>query len=184
MEQANAPRTYVVETPTGQVYRNRSHLTIVPETEPPAQPEPSQPEPPAEPLQEMNAQPPSGNHPSTAIPSLPRTRSQTGTLIPKPNYLEGEMWQGLINLLLMLLPGARMRGRGRVVSCVCLSVCLFVGLSVLSFLTCSGIQGLFEVSLASIKMALDSKRVFLHPVFENDRPEAQKSLFSCDLDAS
>ena len=78
-----------------------------------------------------------------------------------------------------------MRGRGRVVSCVFLSVCLFVcRFECPVFLTCSGIQGLFEVSLASIKMALDNKRVFLHPVFENDCPEAQKSLFSCDLDAT
>ena len=90
MEQANAPRSYVVETPTGQVHRNRSHLTVVPETEPPAQQEPSQPEPPAEPPQEMDAQPPSGNHPSTAVLSPPRTRSRTGTLIRKPQLL----WKG------------------------------------------------------------------------------------------
>ena len=62
-----------------------------------------------------------------------------------------------------------MHGRGRVVSCVC----LFVGLSVLSFLTYSGVLGLFEVSLASIKMALENKRVLLHPAFENDHPEAK-----------
>ena len=69
-----------------------------------------------------------------------------------------------------------MRGRGRVVSCV--------SLSLRSFLTCSGVLGLFEVSLASIEMALENKRVFLHPVFENDLPEAQKSLFFFQLDAS
>ena len=63
-----------------------------------------------------------------------------------------------------------MRGRGRVVSCVCLSVCL----SVWSFLACSGILGLFKVSFS---LALENKVAFLCLAFESDHLEAQKSLF-------
>ena len=75
-----------------------------------------------------------------------------------------------------------MCGRGRVVSCVYLSVCLFV-----CRFECPVFFDLFRHSRplrSLIKMDLDNKRVFLHSVFENDCPEAQKSLFSCDLDAS
>ena len=76
VEQADAPRSYVVETPSGHIHRNRSHLTIVPETQ-------DQPELPPQQPTNRDSQPPSRDHPSR---SPPRTRSRTGTQIDKPDY--------------------------------------------------------------------------------------------------
>ena len=65
---ANAPRSYLVETPSGQVRRNHTHLNVIPETQPP-------------------------EHESTtgATPTPTRspimTRSRTGTNIAPPNRL-------------------------------------------------------------------------------------------------
>ena len=47
-----------------------------------------------------------------------------------------------------------------------------------------GLLGLFKVSFCSMKMALVKKLGFLCLAFESNHPGAQKSLFSCHLDAS
>jgi len=90
---AGPPRSYVVDTPTGQVQRNRSHLNVVPDqnemqdtlVEPQGDVTESR-----ETTLETPAETPTGNHPAQAVPSPPRrimTRSQTGTEIRMPNYL-------------------------------------------------------------------------------------------------
>ena len=66
---ASRPRSYVVETPTGQVERNRSQLTVVP-GENLGNPE--------------TAQPPEVD---TETPHRIMTRSRTGTSINPPNRL-------------------------------------------------------------------------------------------------
>ena len=71
-----------------------------------------------------------------------------------------------------LLPRVGMCGRERVVSCVCLSVCL----SVQSILAYLGVLGVFKVSFTFVKLAFVDKRVFLHSAFESDHLEARKSL--------
>ena len=53
---ANTPRSYVIETPSGQLRRNRSHLRV---------------------RSELDIAPDE----STSMPSRPLTRSQTGTTI-------------------------------------------------------------------------------------------------------
>ena len=65
VEPANAPRSHIVETQSGLVRRNRSHLRVVPETQP---------------------SDPSTN---TTIPTRDpiRTRSRTGTPIVPPDRL-------------------------------------------------------------------------------------------------
>ena len=60
---AATPRSYVVETPSGQVRRNRQHLNVVPQ-----QPEPIEP-------------------PDSPIPSRIMTRSRTGTELHPPARL-------------------------------------------------------------------------------------------------
>ena len=77
-----------------------------------------------------------------------------------------------------------MRSRGKGVSYICLLVCSSVCLSVRSFSACLDVLGLFKVSFCLIKMALLNKLVLLCLWFERDHPEAQKSLFSCQLDVS
>ena len=85
---AETPRSYVVETPTGEVRRNRSQLRVQPETptageETPADGE-DQPPPP---------------QPSQDPPKVIMTRSRTGTQVRPPACmapmllnLKGEMW--------------------------------------------------------------------------------------------
>ena len=58
-----------------------------------------------------------------------------------------------------------------------LSVSLFVSLFVHHFLACSGVLGLFKVSLSSVQMDLVIKLTFLRPPFESDHLEAQKARF-------
>ena len=59
---ANTPRSYVIETPSGQLRRNRSHLRV---------------------RSELDSAPDE----STSMPSRPLTRSQTGTTIRPPDRL-------------------------------------------------------------------------------------------------
>ena len=93
IEPAGSPRSYVVETPTGQVHRNRSHLNVVPDqsetqetiVEPQGVPTESLENTPERPAENSV-----GNHSAQANPSPPRrimTRSQTGTERRMPNYL-------------------------------------------------------------------------------------------------
>ena len=70
VEPAEAPRSYIVETPSGEVRRNRSQLNIVPEHSSTVEPE-------------------VGSSP-TSVREQPRrivTRSQTGTAIRPPERL-------------------------------------------------------------------------------------------------
>jgi hypothetical protein len=75
---ANSPRSYVVDTPTGVVRRNRQHLNVAPEKSEDSESE--------------------SNKPSTeqSQPNRIVTRSQTGTVVKPPERLyslRGEMWQ-------------------------------------------------------------------------------------------
>lgn len=69
---ADRPRSYVVETPTGQVERNRSQLRVIPEADSDQQTE----------VESAN---------ENAVPSEPSrrimTRSRTGTTVSKPDRL-------------------------------------------------------------------------------------------------
>ena len=66
MSHANTPRSYLVETPTGQIRRNRAHLTVRPDPNSPDCTNPT-------------------SHTSTTIRSPIMTRSRTGTNIVPPN---------------------------------------------------------------------------------------------------
>ena len=68
LSSGNNPRSYVVETPTGELQRNRMHLNVMPERETPSSSE----QPPIQP-------PPA--------PTRIATRSQTGTAIHPPERL-------------------------------------------------------------------------------------------------
>ena len=63
---ADSPRSYIVETPNGQVRRNREHLNIVPGSQ----------------------EPPEQTQPRTQPRSLVMTRMRTGTLIVAPDRLQ------------------------------------------------------------------------------------------------
>ena len=65
---AETPRSYVVDTPTGEVRRNRSQLRVIPDTTPPER----QPTPTAMP------------QPAPITPNVIMTRSRTGTEIRPP----------------------------------------------------------------------------------------------------
>ena len=67
---SKAPRSYIVETPCGQVRRNRRHLNVVPESTESDQ-------------GEINEREPDSPHPSP--PRRIMTRSQTGTIVPRPD---------------------------------------------------------------------------------------------------
>ena len=67
---ADSPRSYVIDTPSGQVHRNRSHLNVVPEQSMPEQPMPD------------NVEMETGSQPRVIM-----TRSQTGTEIRPPERL-------------------------------------------------------------------------------------------------
>ena len=82
---AGTPRSYVVETPNGEVRRNRSHLNIVPDH---ANDRPEEDDTPA------NDSPEEEDTPKNSATDRPgptqrriMTRSQTGTAIVPPNYL-------------------------------------------------------------------------------------------------
>ena len=75
---ANSPRSYVVDTPTGVLRRNRQHLNVAPERSEDSEPE-------------SNEQSTGQSQPSRIV-----TRSQTGTVVKPPERLyslRGEMWQ-------------------------------------------------------------------------------------------
>ncbi len=74
---SDLPLSYVVSTPTGEVRRNRSHLTIVPPTE-----EAPTEEAPTEigPVPEAITQPSTQGQPLTSNIAT-RTRAQTGTTL-------------------------------------------------------------------------------------------------------
>ena len=67
---ANTPRSYIVDTPSGQVRRNRNQLTVVPQQQPP-----------------VNNQQQNGADTNQEPPRRICTRSQTGTMIHPPERL-------------------------------------------------------------------------------------------------
>ena len=69
---ADAPRSYVIETSSGQLQRNRSHLNVVPK--------PEETEPVQEPIVPLPNSPP-----KQVSPKVFMTRSKTGTAIVKPD---------------------------------------------------------------------------------------------------
>ena len=78
---AKSPRSYVVDTPTGVVRRNRQHLNVDPEKTENPEPE----------TNTEQSQPQSQTEPNRIV-----TRSQTGTVVKPPERLyslRGEMWQ-------------------------------------------------------------------------------------------
>lgn len=79
LSSAGTPRSYVVETPSGQVRRNRSHLNVVPPEEDEdvtSETESSQP-----------AQTLASSSPQRSSPKVFMTRSRTGTAIRRPDRL-------------------------------------------------------------------------------------------------
>ena len=66
---ANTPRSYIVNTPGGQIRRNRQHLNIIPDNANDNQPSP-----------------PNSNSETSMLPG-PLTRSRTGTDIHPPDRL-------------------------------------------------------------------------------------------------
>ena len=71
---ANTPRSYVVETPAGDLWRNRNHLSIIPSSHE---------------MKNHSISQPGKKSESTVNPLTRRimTRSQTGTIINPPTRL-------------------------------------------------------------------------------------------------
>ena len=74
---AGQPRSYVVETPTGQIQRNRNHLNVIPE-QPPENTEATETE---------TTTPTSPAVTEESSPNVIMTRSRTGTQIRPPDRL-------------------------------------------------------------------------------------------------
>ena len=72
---AKEPRSYIVETPSGLVHRNRGHLNVQPKIEDPSEDTAAQEVPPTSPS------------PSPSPPQMIMTRTRTGTAIRPPDRL-------------------------------------------------------------------------------------------------
>ena len=83
---AGPPRSYVVETPTGQVYRNRGHLNVVPE-QPQENTEQTTSQSPVPVVPSLPEQPQENT--ALQLPSSPkviRTRTRTGLRLQQPDW--------------------------------------------------------------------------------------------------
>lgn len=74
LQPAETPRSYVVQTPSGELRRNQSHLNVLP-------PQSSQ---------EQETQ--SRNSPAVVVPRRISTRSQTGTNVEQPDWFSHQVW--------------------------------------------------------------------------------------------
>ena len=81
---AGTPRSYMVQTPTGEVRRNRSQLRVVPETDPSSTMKPEENQHPELPLQSKQTPAETPGVP----PKVIITRSKTGTKISPPDRLK------------------------------------------------------------------------------------------------
>ena len=90
VQPASAPRSYVVETPSGEVRRNRSQLNVLPDQSTVEQSTPSQSDNSERPADDNQSQE-QNQESATAEPRRIQTRSQTGTAIRPPDRLKGEM---------------------------------------------------------------------------------------------
>ena len=81
---AGTPRSYVVQTPTGEVRRNHSQLRVIPETDPSSTMEPEENQHQELPLQSKQT--------PAKTPGVPQkeimTQSKTGTKISPPDRLK------------------------------------------------------------------------------------------------
>ena len=81
IQPAQTPRSYIIETPSGDIRRNRSQLNIVPE-----------PTATSDVIPDSSQVTTSGATSVQVEPSKIITRSMTGTKTIAPDYLRGEMW--------------------------------------------------------------------------------------------